>query len=498
MFGRNPPPATAASRRGPASGGPGLPGALGGFAAFEPRADVPCLTPRNGNVIAGGSASQSPAGPLREPQPGSAAPGWPRAPRPARCRCRFPPSPTARRLPVSRRLPAAAAAKSVMDAEVRREVGTAERRRGHRTPGEAEVTAALPQLLPSGSPGTRPVATEGCVAEFPPRPAPAPSLAGTGTGMEDPEPWEDPESQKSRPGLPWAGISCPGSWGRLFGVCSEPIPVGPPGCRLRAPEDPHPSPGWEFCRSNNLGFFGLSIPIPKNSGRNFQKNPARLIWGISEPPSPGDQRGHRGLQVAEAGLERGIPKIPTQGDIPGDIPGRCKDTEPLPPSLEDEPGATGGGGGEPTASGGGKCPPDASAVSPARFGELTPHEMEMSPPGSVLGTFLGTFGEPRIRGVPRRALPLLMLIGSGGKSALKAAFVSPGAAGGAPSIHLPPSPGRFVPRPSPKRRPGGSEAPGAPRSSRRSRLGQRPCKKLGGFGVFWGGFGALRAWRQRR
>ncbi|XP_063016794.1 uncharacterized protein LOC134420569 isoform X1 [Melospiza melodia melodia] len=91
---------------------------------------------------------------------------------------------------------------------------------------------------------------------------------------------------------------------------------------------------------------------------------------------------------------------------------------------------------------------------------------------------LGTFGDirdtrgPRTGRVPRRALPLLMLMGSAVKSALKGAFVSPGGA----SIHLPPSPRALRPKAAPW-----------------GLLRRGPVPNLGGFG----GFGGLGAWRQR-
>ncbi|XP_072775481.1 uncharacterized protein [Taeniopygia guttata] len=216
---------------------PGLPGALG---RFEPRADVPRLTPRNGDVIAGGSAARSPAGALREPQPRPDGPGL-RVPPAAGAGSPQPHGPEAAAVPAA---PGFAAAKSVTDAEVRREVGTAGRRGGHRTPGEAEVTAAVPRST-GGMRGR---------AEFSSRPDPAPSLAGTrtgtgtgsvignvigigiGNGTEDPEPWEEPKPPNSR--LAGTGIPCPGIWERLFGVCSGPVPMGPSGRRLRVPEDP--------------------------------------------------------------------------------------------------------------------------------------------------------------------------------------------------------------------------------------------------------------------
>lgn len=82
-------------------------------------------------MIAGGSVSHSPrrfwqSSPVLPP---SAVAGWLRAPRPARCRFFLPPPPNPkkppappRRLPVSRLLSAHAVAKSLMDADVRREV----------------------------------------------------------------------------------------------------------------------------------------------------------------------------------------------------------------------------------------------------------------------------------------------------------------------------------------------------------------------------------------
>ncbi|XP_039422245.1 uncharacterized protein LOC104697394 isoform X3 [Corvus cornix cornix] len=99
------------------------------------------------------------------------------------------------------------------------EVGSAERRRGHRTAGEAEVTAALPHFFPSGSPGTRPVAPEGCGAEQNPhltlttpiQPHPSP---GTGMGRKiqslgktlhpaAPSPWKSTDAAAPGAAMDW-------------------------------------------------------------------------------------------------------------------------------------------------------------------------------------------------------------------------------------------------------------------------------------------------------
>ncbi|XP_038020054.1 uncharacterized protein LOC119712636 isoform X5 [Motacilla alba alba] len=153
-----------------------------------------------------------------------------------------------------------------MDAEVRREVGTAERRGGHRTPGEAEATAALPGLLPSGSPGTRPVAPEGCAAEqnshlAPIQPHPCP---GAGT-----EPWEDPRSPKSHLELPWAGVSCLGTRERLLGVRGARAAPSP------SPWDPR-DVAWDFLQSQGS---------PAEPSRNLQLLPPGN-FGASRPGFP--------------------------------------------------------------------------------------------------------------------------------------------------------------------------------------------------------------------
>lgn len=99
------------------------------------------------------------------------------------------------------------------------QVGTAERRRGHRTPGEAQVTAALPQLSPSspqalpklspsGSPGTRAVAPEGRGAAA--GPAVRWRYRGTvATSRVCPVRWDRAPPPAGLPGLRFSGGKAP-------------------------------------------------------------------------------------------------------------------------------------------------------------------------------------------------------------------------------------------------------------------------------------------------
>ncbi|XP_039558295.1 collagen alpha-1(X) chain-like isoform X2 [Passer montanus] len=144
------------------------------------------------------------------------------------------------------------------------EVGTAGRPGGHRH-RRGGGNGALPQLLPSG---TRPAAPQGCVAELPPRPDPAPSLTRNGNGaLGRPQIPEIPAGAAQE--LPWAGIPCPGTRERLFGVCCDPSPVGSLGCQLLVPS-------W-------MGTLSVTAPPGPPRARGSDKDVSAAL----PPPGPG-------------------------------------------------------------------------------------------------------------------------------------------------------------------------------------------------------------------
>ncbi|XP_039558297.1 collagen alpha-1(I) chain-like isoform X4 [Passer montanus] len=190
-------------------------------------------------------------------------------------------------------------------------VGTAGRPGGHRH-RRGGGNGALPQLLPSG---TRPAAPQGCVAELPPRPDPAPSLTRNGNGaLGRPQIPEIPAGAAQE--LPWAGIPCPGTRERLFGVCCDPSPVGSLGCQLLVPS-------W-------MGTLSVTAPPGPPRARGSDKDVSAAL----PPPGPGTRPSTgAGTNGRSEGRRRGAPRCragagpaPLGGDVaPGAVLGTFGD-----------------------------------------------------------------------------------------------------------------------------------------------------------------------------
>ncbi|XP_058676995.1 basic proline-rich protein-like [Ammospiza caudacuta] len=232
----------------PLAAGPALPGALGGFGR---RADVPRLTPRNGNVIAGA------------PLP-AARPGWPRAPRPARCRCRcrFPPAPVSRRCrlppPLRSRQPRC---ECRAGGEVARGGG----------PGDEAWKAALPPApaapgtMATGSVGTMPGGAE--LLGLQDTSSTASATPGPGPPLPGPRTPRSPGTVgkrvaalggDTREGTPNSAQSVPaplrGPRGALpAAVTQRGSSRGPGRCRGRAQQPPCPNAG--MCEANRARLF---------------------------------------------------------------------------------------------------------------------------------------------------------------------------------------------------------------------------------------------------
>ncbi|XP_077047445.1 uncharacterized protein LOC143696113 [Agelaius phoeniceus] len=201
------------------------------------------------------------------------------------------------------------------------------------------------------------------------------------------------------------------------------------------------------------GCCSEGISCTRGSGRG--QNGAPEAPGPAQRPQPPGNRVQAGEQSIPApssprsipippqARERSLGKIPNPGNpgwsSPGAaegwdfLPGKCRNSRfpgilglfgaaPPPPHPAGPcPGLDGGGGTNGRRRGRRWERPEPGRA--ARRSEVAPAGTGMRPRSSDLGTFGDTRG-PRIGGAPRRALPLLMLMGSGVKSALKGAFVS--------------------------------------------------------------------------